>query len=315
MNPPDLPNAKVVLETTELLLIPLRIVLIIVIALLVRWLAHRTIRRLVRGGNGEVPLVLRPLKDKAPALVAEAAKLRSERRRQRAETIGSLLRNISSITIFTIAGMLILSELRIDLAPLLASAGIAGVALGFGAQYVVRDVISGIFLITEDQFGVGDTIDMGQAVGTVEAVGLRVTTLRDVRGVVWYVRNGEVLRVGNHSQGWNQVTIDVPIGFGTPVDEAVTAIREAATAAAEQEDVRDKVTEPPEVLGVEEVGLDGPLVRVVVKADPDAAPVVARLIRRRILTALDQAGVTARLAAARTYIRPPGGPSGADPSP
>jgi small conductance mechanosensitive channel len=316
VNLPDLlPTSKLVIDTTAWLVItPLRIAMIVLVALIARWLAHRAIRRVIRaGGNGEPPLVLRPLKEKAPAVFAEAAKLRSERRRQRAETIGSLLRNVASITIFTIAAMLVLAELQIDLAPLLASAGIAGLALGFGAQYVVRDVISGVFMITEDQYGVGDTVDLGEATGTVEAVGLRVTTVRDVRGVVWYVRNGEVLRVGNHSQGWNQVVIDVPIGFGTSVDEAMTVIRDAATAAADEPDIRDKVTEPPEVLGVEDVGLDGPLVRLVVKTAADAAPGVGRLIRRRIVTALDEAGVTDRLAAARMHIRPPGGKDGAGP--
>ncbi len=104
-----------------------------------------------------------------------------------------------------------LSELRIDLAPFIAGTSIVGVALGFGAQNIVKDFLSGMFMMLEDQYGVGDVIDFEKASGTVEAVGLRTTRLRDVNGTVWYVRNGEVVRVGNKSQGFAQVVLDVPI--------------------------------------------------------------------------------------------------------
>src|SRR4029077_3961131 len=137
----------------------------------------------------------------------------SERRRQRAEALGSVLRSFVSVTIFSIAIMLILGELGVNLAPLIASAGIAGVALGFGAQNLVKDFITGLFMLLEDQYGVGDVVDVGEASGTVEAVGLRITTIRDARGVLWYIRNGEIVRVGNRSQGWALVVVDVPVGF------------------------------------------------------------------------------------------------------
>ena len=115
--------------------------------------------------------------------------------------------------------MLVLGELGVELAPLIASAGIAGMALGFGAQNLVKDFIAGLFMLLEDQYGVGDIVDVGEASGTVEAVGLRITTIRDARGVLWYIRNGEIVRVGNKSQGWALVVVDVPVGFAG-LDEA-----------------------------------------------------------------------------------------------
>ena len=304
---PSVSAEELVVNTTEWLVFkPLRILLIIVIALVVRWLAHRAIRRLTTPGSKDsdkVPLLLRPLRERAPAVLAETGLL-SERRRQRANTIGSVLRNVTSIAIFTVAALTILAEFEVDLGPILASAGIAGVALGFGAQYLVRDVISGMFMIIEDQYGVGDVVDLGEATGTVEEVGLRVTKVRDVRGVVWYVRNGEVLRVGNMSQGWARAVIDVPIGFGTPVEEAVTAIRDAAARIVEDPEIADKVTEAPEVWGVENVTIDGPVVRIVVKTVPGEQWAVGRHLRRGIVDALNEAGISSRLTGSRVYVRP-----------
>ena len=126
-----------------------------------------------------------------------------------------MLQSIASVSIFAVATMLVLGELGVQLAPLIASAGVAGVALGFGAQNLVKDFIAGLFMLLEDQYGVGDVIDVGEASGTVEAVGLRITTIRDGRGVLWYIRNGEIVRVGNRSQGWALVVVDVPIGFAS----------------------------------------------------------------------------------------------------
>ena len=122
-----------------------------------------------------------------------------------------MLKSAVSFTLVVIAVLLILSELDIDLAPFIAGTSIVGVALGFGAQNIVKDFLSGMFMMLEDQYGVGDIIDFEKASGTVEAVGLRTTRLRDVNGTVWYVRNGEVVRVGNKSQGFAQVVLDVPI--------------------------------------------------------------------------------------------------------
>lgn len=301
----DVTNVAWLAESSTWIIIkPLRILLILIVALLVRWIAHRMIRRLTRfNENGEVPVLLRPLRERVPTALQEATGLLSERRRQRAETIGSVLRNVVSITVFTLAIMLILGELGINLGPLLASAGIVGVALGFGAQSLVRDVISGMFMLVEDQYGVGDVVDLGEASGTVEAVGLRVTTLRDVHGVVWYVRNGEILRVGNRSQGWAQVVVDVPIGFSTPIDNAVTVIKEAAETLAQDPEWERELIGPPEVWGVEQITLDGATVRVAVKTVSDSQWKVGRELRRRLTERLTAEGIAAQIAPGRVYVR------------
>ncbi len=301
---PDLlPDRDTIDSTTALVMLGLQILLIVVLAVVLRWLSHRTIRRLTITTAEAAPAVLRPLRERAPAALAEATSLLSERRRQRAETIGSLLRNFASIVIFTVTLLMILDTVGLDLAPLLASAGIAGIALGFGAQYVVRDVISGLFMIIEDQYGVGDTVDLGEASGVVEAVGLRVTTVRDVRGVVWYVRNGEIIRVGNKSQGWARVVVDLPIGLGR-TDEAVAVIRTAVAEVAAEPEVAEHLIEEPEVWGVEDVTIDGAVVRLAVKTAADAQWNVARRMRRHVVDALTAAGITARLANTRVYVRP-----------
>src|ERR1700709_2523389 len=137
---------------------------------------------------------------------------------RRAEAIGSVLRNVASFGILGLAVVLVLGELGIDLAPIVASAGVVGVALGFGAQNLVKDFIAGIGIILEDQYGVGDVVDLGEAVGTVAAGGLRITRLSDAHGVVWYARNGEILRVGNKSQGFAQVVIDMPVAHDTDLE-------------------------------------------------------------------------------------------------
>ena len=195
-----------------LIVIPIRIAITIIVAVIVRWLLHRLVDRLVRPVRGGVPRILRPFKERIESSrLIESTGLLSERRGQRAQTIGSVIKSIISIIILSIAVMVILSELQVDLAPFIAGTSIVGVALGFGAQNIVKDFLSGMFMMLEDQYGVGDTIDFQLASGTVEAVGLRTTRLRDLNGTVWYVRNGEVLRVGNKSQGYAQVVLDVPI--------------------------------------------------------------------------------------------------------
>ena len=124
--------------------------------------------------------------------------------------MGSLLRSIVTFVVVTLAVLTVMALLGIPLGPLLASAGVAGVALGFGAQSLVKDFLSGIFMIIEDQYGVGDVIDTGEAIGTVEEVSLRITRLRDANGITWYVRNGEIIRIGNRSQGCSTAIVDMP---------------------------------------------------------------------------------------------------------
>ncbi|HET8661230.1 MAG TPA: mechanosensitive ion channel family protein, partial [Micromonosporaceae bacterium] len=227
-----------------------------------------------------------------------------------------VLRSFVSLAVYSMATLMVLAQLGVNLAPLLASAGIAGVALGFGAQTLVKDLIAGLFMLLEDQYGVGDTVDVGEATGVVEAVGLRVTTVRDARGVLWYIRNGEIVRVGNKSQGWAMVMVDIPIGFAG-VDDATTVLRRAATSLAEDPDYAGDFIEGPEVLGVEQITVDGAVVRATAKTSADAQFRVGRELRRRLTDALESSGIAAQISASRVYPRPaaptPGaaGPDGA----
>lgn len=285
-----------VASSSEWLLVkPFRILLILIVALVVRWVLHRIIKRVTQARNSSsTPTLLRPFKEKVDAQLRESGVL-SERRRQRAATLGSVLRNLASAVVFGIAALMILSELGLDLAPLLASAGIAGVALGFGAQTLVKDVIAGMFMLLEDQYGVGDLVDVGEVYGWVEAVGLRITTIRDYPGVIWYVRNGEMLRVGNISQSWATVIIDVPIGFGGDVDEAVDAMERCVDGMDSEEEWNGSLLEQPVVMGVQEITVNGAVVRMTAKASSDGQWALARELRRRITIALDNVGISAQL--------------------
>ena len=265
----------------------LRIVLVIVIAVVLRALVHRAIARVVRRAiaSPTVPETIRQrLIDQAPAIAAE-------RRRQRSETVGSVLRSIASAMIFGIAFTTILGELGVDLGPIIASAGIIGVAVGFGAQNLVKDFLTGIFMILEDQYGVGDAIDLGEATGIVEAVGLRTTRLRSVDGTVWHVRNGEIVRVGNMSQGWSRALLDISVAYETDIDLASACIKRVADEVWKGDKVGASILEAPEVWGVEDLGIDGIAIRLVVKTAPLAQWKVARELRRRIKEAFDKEGI------------------------
>jgi small-conductance mechanosensitive channel len=289
-------NSWLTQSSSWLIARPLRIAMIVLVALLIRWFASRLIDRITAAtAEGGVPRILRPLRDRAPHLIAATEGLVSERRRQRAETIGSVLRSIASAVIFVVASMMVLAELSLNLAPLLASAGIVGVAIGFGAQNLVKDFLSGMFMILEDQYGVGDIVDLGEASGVVEAVGLRTTTVRDGSGVVWYLRNGEVLRVGNRSQGWSVVTIDVPLPFTTKVESAQAVLDRVARDFGEDEQWKADLLEPPTVLGVESFSNVGLTVRMTAKTTTDAQWRVGRELRRRVTDALSEAGVPSGL--------------------
>jgi small-conductance mechanosensitive channel len=184
--------------TDDVVMVPARIAALVIGFFVLRWLLHRVINRMARRtAGGTVPGVLARSR-RATKFVED--NLLSERRQQRAETMASLLRSVATTVLSTVLVVMVLAQLGFDILPIVASASIIGVALGFGAQTLVKDFLSGIFMILEDQYGVGDFIDMDKASGTVEAVGLRVTRLRDNDGTIWYVRNGEVMRVGNLSQ-------------------------------------------------------------------------------------------------------------------
>jgi small conductance mechanosensitive channel len=275
---------------------PIRIVVIILVSLIVRAILRRMIDRAVRPVRGEVPRILRPFKERLESSsFLESAGLLSERRAQRAATLGSVLKSAASATIFVIAFLLILSELRVDLAPFIAGTSIVGVALGFGAQNIVKDFLSGMFMLLEDQYGVGDVIDFQLASGTVEAVGLRSTRLRDVNGTVWYVRNGEVLRVGNKSQGFAQVVLDIPIDAWADVDRASVAMREVSAEMAEEEGWSAVFLSTPEVQGVESMTREETVIRLVAKVRPLEQWRTARELRRRIRDRLERLDIEAHV--------------------
>jgi small-conductance mechanosensitive channel len=249
---------------------PLAIVVLLVVAVVARWLLFRVIDRAVAG------ITATPL---------------SERRALRARTMGSLLKSIVTGVVVTIVAMMMISELGYPVAPLLASAGILGVALGFGAQSLVKDFLSGIFMIFEDQYGVGDVVDLGEANGTIEAVGLRVTRLRDVNGTVWYVRNGEILRVGNMSQNWARTVLDIGVAYSEDLDNVRRVLKEVAHEVWEDPDFQGRVIEEPEVWGVEALAADAVTVRVTMKTAPMEQWAVARVMRERIKDRFDREGI------------------------
>ena len=278
------------LDGDSLILGLVKIVLTIVIALMLRRLVNRTITRVtLRMAEGTMPERLRErtrtIFDGSPVLI-------SERRRQRAETMGSVLRSIASIIILGAATLTVLGYVGLNLAPFLASASIIGVAIAFGAQNLVKDFLTGMFMLLEDQYGVGDMINLGEATGTVEAVTLRTTRLRDVNGVVWYVPNGEIKRVGNESQNWARVVLDVPVEYDSDLDKVRSLLSETASELAATPPWDDVIIEDPTVWGVQALSGEAIVVRLVCKTAPGRQSETARELRERVKKTFDSAGVT-----------------------
>jgi small conductance mechanosensitive channel len=193
--------------------------------------------------------------------------------------------------VYTIAAVTILGELGINLGPLVASAGIAGVAIGFGAQSLVKDFLAGLFMLAEDQYGVGDIIDVGEAKGKVEAVGLRTTRLRDVEGTVWHVPNGQITRVGNKSQEWARALLDVSVAHSTNLRRAEEVIKDVADSMWQDPDWSSKLVEEPEIWGVENMGSDFIDIRMGIKTLPSEQFKVMRELRTRLKERFDDEGI------------------------
>jgi small conductance mechanosensitive channel len=185
----------------------------------------------------------------------------------------------------------ILSELGVAIGALAAGAGILGAALGFGAQTLVRDFISGLFIVVEDQYGVGDFVDLGSATGVVESIGLRVTQVRDLEGTVWYVRNGEILRVGNSSQGWSRVILDLPLAYNADLEKAKTVIEQAAAKLAETLGSKSGLIGKVQVWGVQALEGEAVVFRVVQQVRPSKKDELARMMRLEVKKAIDKAGI------------------------
>jgi len=282
---------------------PLQILAILLVAVIGRWLLHRLINSVVGRAGERHADRLRRLPGRAGEILADASGLAHERYVQRTQTVGAVLRSVVTVVVTTLAVLTIMATLGVPLAPLLASAGVGGVALGFGAQSLVRDFLSGIFMIVEDQYGVGDTIDVGDAVGVVEDVSLRVTRLRDRNGVVWYVRNGEIVRVGNQSQGWSTAAITVPFALDADLPQVTEVLR---SALADLPTTDERVLESPTVV-IESLSAGAITVRVSAKCLPTVHLDVQRDLRIRVKNALDAAGIAgfaAALAAEKSDLAP-----------
>jgi small conductance mechanosensitive channel len=275
--------------TDQIFVVPARIAGLIIGFFVLRWALHKVIRRFAkRTGNGAVAGVLS--KSKIGQGFVENT-LANERRTQRAETIASLLSSVVTIVLAAVLVVMVLAELGFNILPVIASASIKGVALGFGAQTLVKDFLAGVFMIFEDQYGVGDEIDLGEAVGTVEAVSLRVTRLRDVNGTVWYVRNGEISRVGNMSQNWARTVLDISVAYHEDLVKVRRVLQEVAHDLWDDEDFKGRIIEEPSVWGVQELGFDGVIIRVALKTAPLEQWSVAREMRERIKARFDFEGI------------------------
>lgn len=211
----------------------------------------------------------------------------SARAATRTDTLGSVLKAVATVAVWTIVALTTLGELGLDLAPLIAGAGILGVAIGFGAQNLVSDFLSGLFMLIEDQYGVGDFVDLGEASGIVEGMGLRTTRLRDVNGMLWHVRNGEVVRTGNGSHTWARAVLDVGVSYGTDLRKAQDIILRVAEETRQDPEHGGVFLEPPEIWGIQSLDADSVAIRLVVKTTPGTQWGLARELRLRIKEALD----------------------------
>jgi small conductance mechanosensitive channel len=270
---------------------PLQVIIIVVAALIVQIVLVRVIHKIVKRTSDRARIERLEQTRKYTRTAELSEMLMTQRTEQRAAAIGTLLTSSVSLIVWTVAVLMALEALGVNVAPLLASAGVVGVALGFGAQTMVKDYLSGIFLIIEDQFGVGDVVDLGPVIGTVEEVALRYTRLRDLSGVVWYVRNGEILRVANRSQGWTLASVDIPVAYDENLDRVRDLIESVAIDMDEDPTYDDMLLGKPTFAGVESMSGEAMVVRVTAKAVPEKQIILARTIRERIKLAFDRAGI------------------------
>ena len=281
---------------------PLTVLIILLLAIIARRLVRRAIDHMVERIASDKK---HAEEDEAERTAEEgrtwdperlAAKMtqlreRTERASQRAKTLGTLFKSIATTIIWAVALMMLLGEFDVNLGPLIAGAGIIGVAVGFGAQSIVRDLLTGVFMLIEDQYGVGDVVDLGDAVGTVESVGLRTTRLRDISGTVWHVPNGAIARVGNMSQLWARVPLDLDVAYDTDLDAAMAIIKRVADEVWHEQGESTTVLEEPTISGVQAFGADAVTIRVMLKTEPSEQWATARLMRKRIKVAFDEAGI------------------------
>jgi small conductance mechanosensitive channel len=268
---------------------PLKILIILVSA----WILTRISRRLIRRSARRLVDSTRDgrLGKVSNSAVVGAAIPDPVRAHARAEAVQNVLGSVVATVIWVIAILIALGELDINIGPLIAGAGVAGVALGFGAQTLVRDFLAGLFIIIEDQFGVGDNVDLQDVSGTVEEVSLRSSKIRDVGGVLWTVSNGEIVKAGNATKGWSRSKVDVAVAYDSDLRQAMALVLQVAEDLREDEEWGIEILEPPEMWGVERLDVDGVTVRLVVKTRPGRQYVVTRELQLRIKEAFEEAGI------------------------
>ena len=268
----------------------LRVAVIIVVAIVLTFVARRLIHRFARSiAEGHTKRGAAKGETRQSGAADAAARTR---RVQRSATVGSLLQSIAAIVIWLLATLMVLTELGFDLAPILASAGIAGIALGFGAQTLVKDYLAGFFIVIEDQYGIGDYIDAGEAEGTVEEVGLRITKLRGLDGTLWHVRNGEILRVGNYSQGFGNALLDLPFPYDADEETVTTVITDSADALRQIPRYAEAMSEAPTIMGVQEISGEAITIRVTIKTEPGQQFAVSRAFRGEFKQQMARHGLT-----------------------
>lgn len=252
----------------------------LLIALILKAVIHRVVERIVSGAKTKARVDDTQALDRSP--------LAAVRLVQRTRTLGSILQNIAGVTIVIVAVILIVNVIAPDILSSFALLTAAiGAGLGFGAQNIVKDVLNGIFIVAEDQVGIGDVVDLGLATGVVEYVSVRVTHVRDVNGTLWYVRNGEITRIGNMSQGWSRVIIDLAVPTDADLEGVEKAMLDAARALAKDPKWRTRVIEQPEIWGLESISGDALVIRLVQKTRSNAKDDVARELRVRLKRAMD----------------------------
>jgi len=267
---------------------PLRVLLIVIIAVLVRiilqFVINRVVNQVVTGAKRKQNV------DDTQALLTSP--LAAVRVVQRTRALGSVLNSAVTSVVVIVALILIITVISPGATGAFSLITAAlGAGLGFGAQNIVKDVLNGIFMVIEDQLGVGDVVDLGTATGVVEAVGIRVTQIRDVNGTLWFVRNGEILRVGNMSQGWSRVIIDLAVPYEADVEAVQERILATAKSLATDNKWRSRVLEKPEIWGIESISAEAIVIRLVIKTAPANKDDVARELRARLKRALDEMGV------------------------
>lgn len=287
---------------------PIVVVIVVLIALAIHVLGSRMIDRAVKRWIEAGRSRENAEPDTPEETVELQGMIMSQRREQRARAVGQLLRNFMLLMVWGTAILLVLTEIGVNVAPLLASAGVLGIALGVGAQTLVKDYLSGFFMIVEDQYGVGDLVDVGPVMGTVEEVQLRITRIRDMTGVVWYVRNGEILRVANQSQGWTMASAVIPVSYDADLERIRQIVLEVGAEMFNDPEVRPKMLGRPTFAGVDAVFGEAVYVRIASKARATQQASLTRDMRERLKVAFDRNGIVVPVLTRQLSYGPDGTP-------